>query len=220
MKKVLLLFIATATTQFAHAQYTFGPQMQSTNTASVTYNSGSNTFQYTDAANSSDDSAHLPLTGTAATFVTTSNDWTASLAANISARTMTATGSESPHAWMALALFFTNGSSTYLLTFSLQQENNTGGANNENFPNGFYGTGATLRGRTNGNDDVTTALGASQLIQGGSVLLLSGATNASPATESISAVTATLTISYNASMKTVTGYCNGTPVGSYSLAGC
>ena len=200
------------------ASYTFGPQTQSTPSASITYDSGTGLFQYTDTANSTDDSAKIPLTGTAATLITTSNNWTTSLTANISARSMSASVSESPHVWMQLAVYYTNGSSTYLLTFSLQQENNTGGANNENFPNGFYGTGVTLRGRTNGNDDVTMPLGASQLIQGGSVLLLSGGTTASPATESISAVTGVLTLNYNASLNTVTGYYNGAPIGSYSLA--
>jgi PKD repeat protein len=200
------------------APYTFGSQTQSTPSASITYDSGTGTFQYTDAANSTDDSAKILLTGTAATLITTSNNWTTSLTANISARSMTASVSESPHVWMQLAVYYSNGSSTYLLTFSLQQENNTGGNNNENFPNGFYGTGVTLRGRTNGNDDVTIPLGASQLIQGGSVLLLSGGTAASPATESIGAATGILTLNYNASLNTVTGYYNGTPIGSYSLA--
>src|ERR1017187_4189262 len=160
------------TGQVTAQPYTFGPQVQSIPSAGITYKFGNNTFQYTDAANSSWDSARLPLNGTASTLITTTNDWTASLTPNISAQTMTATVSDSPHVWMELALSYKNGSSTYLLTFSLQQENNTGGANNENFPNGFYGTGATFRARTNGNDDVTSPLGASQLIQGGSVLLL------------------------------------------------
>ena len=71
--------------------YTFGPQIQSTPSASITYDSGTGTFQYTDAANSSDDYAGLPLSGNAATYITISNGWTASITANLYARPMTAT---------------------------------------------------------------------------------------------------------------------------------
>ena len=48
-------------------------------------NSAGNTFQYTNAANLSDDKTYLPLCGTTATFFTTSNGWTASLNVNIAA---------------------------------------------------------------------------------------------------------------------------------------
>src|SRR5208282_3564806 len=49
--------------------------------------------------------------------------------------------------------------------------------------------------------------------------VLSGATNASAATESVGAVSCVVTLSYAASTETVTGYYGGTPVGSYSIAG-
>src|SRR5665213_3173843 len=71
------------------AQYTFGPEVQSTNSASITYKSGTGAFQYADAALFSENHAALPLRGTAATFITTSNEWTASVTVNISARSMT-----------------------------------------------------------------------------------------------------------------------------------
>jgi tetrahydromethanopterin S-methyltransferase subunit E len=90
------LILATS----AQAQYTFGPQVQSTNTASITYNSGTGAFQYTDTSNLSADFAGLILTGNAATFITTTNGWTASLAVNLSARSMPGNGSE-VHAAMA-----------------------------------------------------------------------------------------------------------------------
>jgi hypothetical protein len=62
MKHLTLIAMASmVAVQFAHAQYTFGPESQSTNTASITYNSGTGLFQYTDTANVSDDYAGLPL---------------------------------------------------------------------------------------------------------------------------------------------------------------
>ena len=75
------------------AQYTFGPQVQSTNTASITYNSGADMFQYTDTSNLSADSAGLPLAGNAAACITTSNAWTASFTPNLTARFMPGGGS-------------------------------------------------------------------------------------------------------------------------------
>ena len=203
----------------ARAQYIFGTLYQSTNTAVLSYNSANNSFQYTDSANASDDGARLPLIGAVTNQITTTNNWAASLTANIAARSMTASYSASPHIWLQLAFYYKSASGTELVTMSLQQENNTGSYNAENFPDGYYGTAASLHARTNGNADVTVPLGASIAVQGDSVLLLSPNYAAAPATESLPAVSGTISLNYNAALNTVTGYYNGTPVGSYSLTG-
>jgi hypothetical protein len=202
----------------AQAQYTFGPQVQSTNTASITYNSGTGTFQYTDAANSSDDTASLPLTGNAASFIASTNGWHASVTANVSAETMTATSDESPGDGMGLSVVHLKGTNEYYVSIVLGQDNNSGGASLD-LPDGWYGTGAHFLARLNGTNEDTTPLGASVYNNGDSSLALSGATNTMAATESIGAVSGVVTLGYNASTETVTGYYNGTPVGSYSIAG-
>ena len=222
MKHLALIAMASmATIQFAHAQqYTFGPEVQSTPSASITYDSQTGTFQYTDTANSSDDSAYLPLTGSAATFITASNDWTASVTVNLSGRSMTATGTDEwPHAFMVLGVL--TSSSTHVI-IELIQANNTEGGGSSDYPDGFYGTVARFAAKANGVGAVTTPLSNSLSSSGGgSYLQLSGQTGPpdSPSTESISAVSGVLTLSFNASTDILTGYYNGTPVGSYSLAG-
>jgi hypothetical protein len=200
------------------AQYTFGPEVQSTNTASITYDSGTGTFQYTDAANSTEDHAYLPLTGTASTFITTTNGWTASINVTISARSMTVASGKSSHVVMGLVVVSGNIGNDVVFIFSAQ-DNNTGGGDDQIYPDGWYGTAVRFGAQTNGVENVTTALGNSLPSSNGSVYLpLSGGTNALAGTESFSNVTGVLTLSYNASTSTVTGYYNGTPIGSYSLA--
>ena len=194
--------------------YTFGSGNQSTPSASITYNSGTGAFQYTDAANSTKDTASLRLTGTAAALITTSNGWTASLNVNIAARTMAAISNQSPLVAMGIVIIY-NANQTFV-SIALGQVNNTGGADDSVFPNGLYGTGATFSAKTNGNNDVTEPLGASQFVNGESLMVVSGETSASAASESINAVTGVLTLSYNALTYTVTGYYNGTPIGTYS----
>jgi hypothetical protein len=196
--------------------YTFGPQVQSTNTASITYNSGTGMFEYIDATNSSKDNAYLPLTGPAASFITTSNGWTASLAANLPATSMTATGTESPRDGLGLGVI-SMSLNDFSAIFGLVQVNNTG-STAEHFPNNFYGTVASFSAQTNATDDVTTPLGASVSVQGHSVLVLSGGTNTSAATESIGIASGILTLTFDASTDTLTGYYDGTPVASYSIA--
>ena len=192
--------------------YTFGPQVQSTNTANITYNSGTGTFQYTDAANASDDFAGLPLTGTAAAYITASNGWTASLTVNLSARTMTATSSQEPSVGMGLFIVINNSLSN-TVEIALEQVNDTGVANYN-----LYGTGAPFAATRNGQNIQTTPLDGSELQHNGtSILLLTVATNLSPAIESIGAVSGVLTFTNNASTDTLTGYYNGIPVGSISL---
>lgn len=191
--------------------YTFGSEGQSTNTASITYNSGTGTFQYTNAANLSYDDAYLPLAGTAATFITTSNGWTATLAVNLSARSMTASSTVSPDNELGLGIVNTLNQKQMVL-FTLDQANNTGGAST-NIPNGVYGASAMFVAKK----DVTTPLGSSVSFNGVSYLALSGGTNTPAATKSISAVTGVLTLTFNAASATLTGYYNGTNVASYSL---
>jgi len=198
--------------------YTFCTQVQSTPSASITYNSGTGTFTYTDAANSTEDFAYLPLCGTTATFITTSNGWTASFTANVSARSMTVASGGSSHVLMGLLLLSGTFPNHVVFLFS-GQWNNTGGGDDAIYPDGWYGTAVRFGALTNGDEDVTTALGNSLSSPNGSVYLpLSGGTNASAGTESFSDVTGVLKLIYNASANTVTGYYNGTPVGSYSLA--
>jgi hypothetical protein len=220
MKHLLFIVMASmAAAHFAHGQYTFGPQVQTTNTASITYNSGNGAFQYTDAANSSDDFAYLPLTGTAAAFITISNEWTVSITVNLAAQSLTATAAnEAPHAFMRLILANAN---TNFFTIELDQHNNTGGGDNSDYPDGYYGTAARFAGQMAGAGVATTPLGNSQSSHGSSYLQLSGGTGPpdSPATESISAASGVLTLSYDVSANIVTGYYNGTPIGSSSLAG-
>jgi hypothetical protein len=204
--------------------FTFGPQVQTTDSASITYDPVTNTFQYTDAANSSSDFAYLPLSGTAAAFITTSNGWTASLTVNISAGLMTAANGVDPHVSLILGVANSNDLTNYSLGYTLVnvllgQINNTGGGDNDDFPYGFYGTAAKFGASMNGVEDVTTPLDNSYPNSGGGAYLpLSGGTNDGPVTESISNATGVLTLSYNASTKTVAGYYDATPVASYSLA--
>jgi Beta-propeller repeat len=206
------LLLATS----VQAQYTFGPEVQKTPSANITYDSGTGLFQYTDIADSSDDQAYLPLIGTAATYITTSNGWTVSLTANISARSTTATSDETPHVGVSLALLFPNGGSQARITLGLGQINNTGGASGESSPDGFYGTVVQFAAVTSGGANAATPLGGSTHFPDGNLLVLSGGTNESPATESLSGASGVLTLGYDASTKTVTGYFNGTPAGSYS----
>lgn len=201
-------------TSSARAQYTFGPEVQSTPSAGITYDSGTGTFQYTNVADSSDDHAYLPLTGPAATYITTTNGWTVSFTANIAASSTTATSEETPHVGLGLVILDANDNSH--ITLGLGQINNTGGASGESSPDGFYGTIVQFAAIANGGANAATPLGGSVYFPDGNLLVLSGGTNESPATESLNAARGVLTIDYDASVNTVTGYFNGTPVGSYS----
>jgi hypothetical protein len=62
-------------------------------------------------------------------------------------------------------------------------------------------------------------LGASEYVNGDSILVVSGGSNTVAATESVGAITAVATLDYDPATKTVTGYYNGIPVASYSIAG-
>ena len=198
--------------------YTFGTQVQSTNTASITYNSGTGLFQYTDAANSSEDTASLPLTGSTTNLITSTNGWHASVTINISAKSLTATGEESPGDGIGLSAFHLKGTNQYYVSILTGQINNTGDATPD-FPKGLYGTGAHFLARSNGVNEVTTPLSTSVNADGDSIFAVSGATNASAATESVGAISGVVTLSYDTATEIVMGYYNGTPVGSYSIAG-
>jgi hypothetical protein len=196
----------------AQAPYTFGPQVQSTNTASITYNSETSVFQYTNVANLSNDFAGLPLTGNAAAFITTSNGWTASLTANLAARSMPGNGS-AVNAAMGLFVVI-NDDDNDTVRISLNQENNTGSGDNNN----FYGTVVIFQAVTNGQNLATTPLSGSGSFDGFGLRVFSGGEDASPTTETINAASGALTLSNEASTGTLTGYYNGSPVGSISLA--
>jgi len=198
--------------------YTFGSQVQTTNTASITYNSGTGQFEYTDAANASLDEASVPLTGAAATLITSTNAWHVSLTGNVAARSMTATASLSPENGMGISVVHLVGLTEYYVSIIGGQVNNTGNAAPD-FPANVYGTGAHFLARIGGASEVTTPLGDSVLADGDSILPLSGGTNASAATESVDAVMGMVTLSYDPSTKTVTGYADGFPVGEYAISG-
>ncbi len=218
-KQVALIAMASmAAIQITHAQYTFGGQVQSTNTANIAYNSATGAFQYTDAANPTNDTASVPLTGTAASFITSTNGWHVSVTVNLAAETMTATSDHSSGEGMGLTVFHGADGNRYLASILLGQANNTGSAS-PGWPDAWYGTGAYFAASLNGTNEDTTPLGASFYHNGHSGLALSGATNAVAATESIGAVSGVVALDYDASTETVTGYYNGTPVGSYSIAG-
>ena len=119
---------------------------------------------------------------------------------------------------MGLLLDFANNND--VVGILLAQDNNTGGGDDSIYPHGWYGTAVRFGAYKNWVADVATPLGNSLPSSDGTVYLpLSARTNASAATESISAATGVVTLTYNAAANTATGYYNGTPVGSYSLAG-
>jgi sugar lactone lactonase YvrE len=196
----------------SQAQYTFGPQIQSTNTASITYNSGTGEFQYTDTNNLSADFAGLPLAGNAAALITTTNGWTASLAVNLSARSMPGNGSE-VHAAMGLYVIV-NGNNNNTIQIILKQENATGDSGALD----LYGAVTAFEAVTNNQNLATTPLGGSSDNDGISYQHLSGGTNASPTTELVNAASGVLTLTNDPATDTLTGYYNGAPVGSISLA--
>jgi hypothetical protein len=198
--------------------YTFGSQIQSTNTASLTYGSGNGLFQYTDASNSSGDTASIPLTGSAATLITSSSGWHASISVNISTKMMTATSDESPNDGVGLSVVYLKDDIEYYVSIVTGQVNNTGDAGLD-FPDSVYGTGAHFLARINELNQDTTPLGASQLVSGDSILVITETSNAVAATESVGAVAGVVTLGYDASTKIVTGYFNGVPIGNYSIAG-
>src|SRR6185436_10039919 len=89
------------------------------------------------------------------------------------------------------------------------------------YPDHWYGTAIRFGAFANGVEAPATPLDNSTSSSNGSVYLqLSGATNASRATVPCTNVTGVVTLSYVAATRTVTGYFNGTPVGSYALADC
>jgi hypothetical protein len=201
------------------AQYSFGPQIQSTPSASITYNSGTDAFQYTGAADSTDDHAYLPLIDGAAALITTSNAWSVSLAVNLSARSLTSTSTKTPNAAIGLYILDSNNIGKNI-GIQLAQANNTGQSVSSDVPGNFYGALAKFTARPNGDPPAdTTTLGTSEhLPNGASDQIIFGGTNDLPTTELIGEVNGILTLAFNPSTGTITGYLNGSPVGSYSLA--
>jgi sugar lactone lactonase YvrE len=206
-----MIYVAVSVSS-ACAQFTFGPEIQSTPSANITYDSG--TFQYTDSANVSNDFAGLPLAGTAASLITTSSDWTASLSIDLSQRTMTATSTEEPSVGMGLVIEI-NGSVNNIVYVALEQVNDTGIANYN-----LYGNGVAFTTKVNGTNAQTTPLNGSQLQNNGTSLLYLPPTGSAsgPATETNSAVSGVLTLEFSKASDVLTAFYNGTPVGSISLS--
>jgi len=201
---------------------TFCTEIQTTSSSSLSYDSGLFTYTDSDASDTSEEHAILPLCGAAASAITSTNAWTASISVNLSARTFTAATS---HAELGLVVS-TNLSGPLSSTgfiFELAQENNTGngdGGSTDIYPDGWYGTALSFQALLNGARDPATPLGASQATANGSIyLLLSGGTTNAGSTESIDSASGILTITYDPSHETVIGTYNGTDVASYSLAG-
>jgi uncharacterized repeat protein (TIGR03803 family) len=211
--------VANFTTMPSNAATLFGPQVQSTPSASITYNSETGAFQYTGPADLSDDHAYLPLAGAAAALITTSNAWSVSLAVNLSARSLTSTATKTPNAAIGLYILDSNNIGKNI-GIQLAQANNAGQSVSSDVPSDFYGALAKFTARPNGDPPAdTTTLGTSEhLTNGASDQIISGGTNDSPATELIGAVNGVLALAFNPSTETITGYFNGSPVGSYSLA--
>src|ERR1035441_733311 len=106
------------------------------------------------------------------------------------------------------------------VVIELIQSNNTGGADNSDYPNGWYGSAARFSVHTNGVGAQTTPLNGSMTSSGGGVYLpLCGGTHIPAAPETICATNGVLGLNYATSGNTLTGYFNGTPVGSFSLPG-
>jgi len=191
----------------AQAQYTFGPQIQSTNTASITYNSGTDTFQYTDTNNLSADSAGLPLAGNAAAHVTTTNAWTAALTPDLAARSMPGGGS---YVEMSLCLIINNNlSNTVYISEAQLNYTGTGGDN-------FYGTEVFFEALAHGTNLPTIRQGLAFYNDGVCYIALTSATSGSPTTESVAAASNVLGLTYDPATVTLTGKVGGS-IGSISL---
>jgi hypothetical protein len=225
MKHLVLIAIASmAATQFAHAQYTFGSEVQTTPSASIAYNSGTGLFQYTDATNTQSASAYLPLAGSAAAFITTSNGWTASINASLATNTLIVSGGvDDPHTVVFLRLqgVDTNKNSIAFM-IQLVQMNNTAGGDTSDFPLGFYGSAV----RVAGGNYLPTPLGnafaySNNVYTGGdcAILPLAAGTNATSADVSVGATNGMLTLTYEASTTFITAYYNQEPVAETSIAG-
>ncbi len=207
----------------ANAQYTFGPQIQSTASANMIYDPGTGLFQYTNP-NSVEDSAGVPLAGSAANLVTNSTGWTVSINVNIAARSMGGIANNAPFVFMGLVAYSSDVTQNRFI-IEVGQVNNTAGNDSGDVPNGFYGTVVRSSALTNGSYDVLTPLGNSQGIPSVNPIsvysILSGTTGPAntPVNESFGAMAGVLTLSYNSSTKTLTGYYNGTAVASYAASG-
>jgi uncharacterized repeat protein (TIGR03803 family) len=209
-------------------QYVFCTEVQTTNSSSINYDSGLFTYTDSDASDTHEEHAILPLCGGAASAINSTNAWTASISVNLSARSMPTAGGPpdyTSHAELGFVVS-TNLSgplSSADFVFELAQENNTGdgdGGSTDIYPDGWYGTALSFQAFLNSSRDPATPLGASQATGNGSIyLLLSGSTASSGSIESIDSASGTLSITYSPSNKTVVGSYNGTNVASYSIAG-
>jgi hypothetical protein len=202
----------------AQAQYTFGTAYEPTPPAAIALDASTGTFQYTNISVTGEDAAYLPLAGTAGTYISADNAWTASVSPVLAARSMTATASQTPDIGIGLLLEHTIGESIVNVRITAGQVNNTGGANNTDYIDGYYGTGSAFAATTNGALEATMPLGKSEYLNGECIVHFTAATNLGAATESLPESTGVVTLSYEPSDNTVTGYCNGTALGSFSLA--
>jgi len=204
--------------------FTFGPEVQTTPSANIVYNSGTGVFQYTDATNTQSASAYLPLAGSAAAFITTSNGWTASIKASLSTNSLIVSGGvDDPHTAVVLRLLGvdTNGNSIAFM-IQLVQMNNTAGGDTSDFPLGFYGAAV----RVAGGNYLPTPLGnafaySNNVYTGGdcAILPLAAGTNSNSADVSVGATNGMLTLIYEASTTFIMACYNQEPVAKTSMAG-
>ena len=207
MKHLVLIVVASlAVSQLAHAQYTFGPPQTSNTSETLVYDSTTGIFQYTDAENNANkDNAYVPLTSTGAALITATNGWTASISGSIAANAAAAPGVRSS---IGIGILYTDGEKQYLVRLYLMQINNTDDSHSHLSDPYSHSYGTVVALDTAGN------MGETGFI---SILPLTGLTLAPVSTESLDEAIGNLTFSYNAAANTLTGYYNGSFVGSYSL---
>ena len=117
-----------------------------------------------------------------------------------------------PYAGMGLYVIINNKDDNTVGIFLIQLNDSGDGGGN------FYGTGVIFQALTNGQSLTTTPLGNSSNNGGMSSQVISGGTSSLPITKSISAASGVLTFTNDASTATLTGYFNGSPVGSIPFA--
>jgi uncharacterized protein YaiE (UPF0345 family) len=219
---VLAAIVCLILPSLARAQYTFGSESQSDASNTITYSSQVFTYTNADTDSGASDYASLTLTGAPASLITTTNNWSATLTESLTATSLPSSSGSTVYQGLSLDLSATSGSNNYQSEISLSQFNNSGNGNTANYTADADGTSAAFltflyNGMVNGALEPTTALGSSQTYNNIDYLQLSGGTATTAQTESIAAVSGTLTLNFNASTDTLTGSYNGTAIGSFTV---
>jgi len=206
------------------SSYVFGPEVQASPPGNISYDPVQNVFQYTNLPDTGTALAYLPLSGTQATWISTSSDWTASLDATLAATLLpVSNGGKDPYVniFLGLIALDSNSNSIHFLN-TLVGMNNTDGGDSSDFPPGFYGTAVRVPGGPYSPTPLGNAFAyATNLQAGGScvILPLAAGTNASPMDVPIGATSGVLTLTCDSSSGSVTAYYNHRPVARQSIAG-